>query len=160
MVLQVSYKVQHNMVCSLCMNWKISVSSTKELWLPWELSTKTCLEHGMDVWSSRVVRACDQTAQHLVSWCCQHLGVHHWVLMAGKSQKAIFLTPAVPLLHPPLCPSCAEVSRWAAPEVTHACLQRREALVPSPRWKCCCWQAGSSVTWQQASESRLLCPYS
>lgn len=53
--------------------------------------------------------------------------------MAGASQKAIFLTPAVPLLHPPQCPSCGEVSRWAAPEVTHAYLQGREALVPRPR---------------------------
>lgn len=55
------------------------------------------------------------------------------MLVAGTSQKAIFLTPAVSLLHPPPWLSCGEVSRWAAPEVTHVYLQGREALVPSPR---------------------------
>lgn len=90
--------------------------------------------------------------------CCQH---SWWELMAETSQKAIFLAPAVPLLHPAPCPSSGEGSRWAGPRWhTFTCREERAAPVARPRCKCCCWQAGSSVAWQQASERRLLCPCS
>ena len=51
---------------ALCMNWKISVNGTKELWFPWELSAKSYLQRGVDAWSSRVGRSCYQTVRHLV----------------------------------------------------------------------------------------------
>lgn len=115
----------------------------------------------MAAWSCRVGSACYQANRCLVSRSCQHLGVHRWELMAETSQNAIFLTPAVPLLHPAPCPSSGEGNRWAAPRWHMlTCREERAAPVACPRCKGCCWQAGSSVAWQQASERRLLCPCS
>ena len=96
------------------------------------------------------------SSDHLPSWSCQH-----WECIAdGGVEPKGSLIPAVPLLHPTPCPSCSEVSRWAVPKMTHAYLQGREALVLRPWWNACCWQAGSSVAWQQTTEGRLLCPCS
>lgn len=79
-----------------------------------------------------VGRACHQPARHLVSQSCQHQGAPRSALVVRTSQKALFLTPAAPLLHPSPWPLCSEVGRWAAPEMTHAYLQGRAALVPRP----------------------------
>lgn len=68
------------------------------------------------------------SSDHLPSWSCQH-----WECIAdGGVEPKGSLIPAVPLLHPTLCPSCSEVSRWAVPKMTHAYLQGREALVLRP----------------------------